>query len=175
MNSFANPVLRHEDQSAFDRLLESYNSEFNPTTTHEEFLVDQLAQSRWRLDRARTLEALALDQIAAAAESDETNPNCRILAHLGPNALTTLNRWATAAEKSYYRAHRELTHARSREKRNEANDAQVWLKQRLEAFRTPAAAPAPAPVQNEPKPAAAQQRKHVSRQERRRQRAMAAA
>ncbi len=167
--------MNKPNQSALDRLLESYNSEFNPTTTHEQFLVEQLAQSRSRLDRARTLEALALDQIVTG-ETDETNPNSRILAHLGPNALTILNRWAAAAEKSYYRAHRELTQARSHKKRNEANDAQVWLKQRLEAIRTPTAAPAPsAPVQNEPKPAATQQPKHLSRRERRLQRAMAAA
>ena len=67
MNNSATPVLRHEDQSAFDRLLESYISEFKPATTHEQFLVDQLANSRWRLDRARILEALALDQIATPA------------------------------------------------------------------------------------------------------------
>ena len=136
MNNSVIPVLRHEDQTAFDRLLESYLSEFQPTTTHEHFLVDQLAQSRWRLDRAHRLEALALEQIVSG-DSDETNPNSRILAHLGPNALTTLNRWAAAAEKSYYRAHRELTQARSRELRNKANDAQVWLQQQLAATPMP--------------------------------------
>ena len=190
MNSSVIPVLCHEDQTAFDRLLESYHSEFQPTTTHEHFLVDQLAQSRWRLDRAHRLEALALEQIVSG-DSDETNPNSRILAHLGPNALPTISRWAAAAEKSYYRAHRELTQARSRELRNKANDAQVWLQQQLAATPMPKLDPwilygdqAPAathtaPVQNEPNPAPAaapaQSRKHLSRRERRRQRAMSMA
>ncbi len=163
--------MSDSNQSAFDRLLESYNSEFKPATTHEQFLVEQLAGSRWRLERARTLEALALDQIVTG-DSDETNPNTRILAHLGPNALTILSRWAAAAEKSYYRAHRELTQARAGEKRNEANDAQVWLKQQLAPVPEP-------PVQNEPNPATApaatQHPKRLTRRERRRQRTMSMA
>ena len=178
-------VLCHEDQPAFDRLLDSYTSEFQPATTHEQFLVGQLAQSRWRLDRARRIEVLALDQIVEPTQMDETNPDARILASLGPNALATLNRWAAAAEKSYYRAHRELTQTRSRELRNKANDARIWLKEKIEAVRTPPLdpwilygnhAPVPpeeAPVQNEPKPATTTQaRKHLSRRERRRLRAL---
>ncbi len=191
-------VLRHEDQPAFDRLLESYRSEFLPATTHEQSLVDQLAQSRCRLNRARRLETLALDQIIDPAQSDETNPDSRIVAHLGHTALTTLNRWASAAEKSYYRAHRELTQARAREIRNKANDAQIWLKNGLEAIRNrppvdssilhgndspaPGAAPVQnepnstptARVQNEPKPATLP-RNHLSRRERRRQRTLSMA
>ncbi len=164
--------MRNSYQSAFDRLLESYNSEFTPTTTHEQFLVEQLAASRLRLHRAHALEVFALNQIVTG-ETDETNPNTRILAHLGTNALAILNRWAAAAEKSYCRAHRELTQARSREKRNEASEAQVWLKQQLLAVPKP-------PVQNKPNPtpepqSAPQQRNHLTRRERRRQRAMAAA
>ncbi len=134
-NSGASPskVLAHEDQAAFDRLLESYRSEFQPSTTHETFLTDQLAQSRWRLDRFRRLESVALENIVSG-EIDETNPDTRIVAALGSNPLILLNRWAASAEKSYFQAYRELSHCRSREKRNEANDAKTWLKEQLQAM-----------------------------------------
>ena len=121
-----NTVLSHESQHEFDRLAAGYHTEFAPKTTHELFLVDQLTQSRWRLDRYRRLEALALEQMIAG-ELDETNPDAKILQALGGNAFATVTRLASAAEKSYYRAHRELSQGRAREKRNKANDAQTWL------------------------------------------------
>ncbi len=170
------PVPQHEDQAAFDRLLESYTSEFKPNSAHQQFLVTQLATSRWRLDRARRLEAHALDQIIDPTQIDETNPSARIVAHLGHNALAILDRWAAAAERSYFRAHRELTQARVGELRNQANEAEVWLKQQVEAVRTPAPDPwilnGQAPVHNEPKSAPAPSGKRLSRSERKRQRAL---
>ena len=157
-------IPAHEDRAAFDRLLESYQSDFQPATTHEHFLVGQLAHSRWRLDRAHRLEAVALEQLVSG-EIDETNPNSRIASSLGPNALTILNRWAATAENSYHRAHRELTQSRTRTLRNKAKEAQVWIKESFQDFRrnlyqnqpnsqneanfAPAEAPAP-PEQNKP-------------------------
>ncbi len=38
-------VLANEDQSAFDRLLANLRTEFAPSTEHESFLVEQMAQS----------------------------------------------------------------------------------------------------------------------------------
>ena len=143
-------TLTHEDQSAYNQLLASYNSDFQPATTHEQFLVAQLAESRCRLDRFRRLEAQALSAIIDPSQIDETNPDARIVASLGPNALMTLNRWAAAAEKSYFRAHRELTQARSREMRNKATEAQVWLKNNFKRCRQ-SPHPTAATLQNEPK------------------------
>ncbi len=140
-------TLLHEDQSGYDRLLASYRSEFQPVTAHEQFLVTQLAESRWRLDRARRLEALAFDHIAAPTEVDETNPDARIVANLGSTAVSTRDRWAAAAEKSYFRAHRQLAQARAAEKRNEANRAQVSLKQQVEPLAPATAISPPPPLQ----------------------------
>jgi hypothetical protein len=130
-------VLPHEDQAAYDALLEKYRSEFGPQTEHESFLVEQLAQSRWRLDRIRRFETIAFEHLLLDSRNDvdETNPDARIVARLTwrtADPIAVLQRYATAAERSYYRAHRELTQGRTREKRNEAKDAQVWLKQQLE-------------------------------------------
>ena len=137
MNQFR--VLAHEDQAEFDRLLAAYRAEFAPHTGHECFLVDQLAQSRWRLARTRRFEALAFNQILTG-ETDETNPDARILAKLSEatkDIHTLLQRQARAAENSYYRAHRELIQAHSRKLRNEANEAKDWLKEQLLGTRKP--------------------------------------
>ncbi len=126
-------VLPHEDQAAFAQLLEAYRSEFAPKTTHESFMTAQMAESRWRLERTRRFEAIALDQMLSETV-DETNPDAVIVARLAEkcsDVLTLLHRYAVAAEASYHRAHRELTQARSRESRNKAKEAQLWLKQQL--------------------------------------------
>lgn len=135
-------VLQHEDQSAFDRLLEKYRSEFTPKTEHESFLVEQLAQSRWRLDRIRRLETIAFEQLLLADETelDETCPDARIVAKLArrtSDPLAVLHRYAVAAERSYYRAYRELSQGRTRAKRNEASEAQLWLKEQLQQLPLP--------------------------------------
>ncbi len=131
-------VLPHEDSSAFQQLLEKLAKEFTPGSEHEKFLVDIMAQSRWRLERTRRFEDIAFEQMFG--EVDESDPDHLIVERLTirtPNIIDLLQRYATAAERSYFRAHRELTQSRNRKKRNEANDAQIWMKQRLEQIRTP--------------------------------------
>jgi hypothetical protein len=131
-------VLPHEDPSAFQRLLEKLAKEFTPGTEHEKFLVDIMAQSRWRLERTRRFEDIAFEQMFG--EVDMSDPDHMIVVKLTnrtTNIIDLLQRYATAAERSYFRAHRELTQSRNREKRNEANAAQIWLKQQLEQTRIP--------------------------------------
>jgi hypothetical protein len=157
-------VLPHEDQSEFDRMLESYRKEFNPQTEHASFLVQQLTESRWRLERIRRLEAIAFEYLAleddpapgqhSSQETPDlratkagsplsawaTTPDARIVARMAAKTgdpLPLLNRYAVDAERSYYRAHRELSQIESRAKRNEANEAQVWLKEQLQQIPPP--------------------------------------
>jgi hypothetical protein len=128
-------VLRHEDQDEFDILVACLRDEFQPANEHEVFLVEQMAQSRWRLSRARRLETAMFDQMLMG-DLTQDDPDQQIAAKLlngGDRALATIQRYATAAERSYYRAHTELL--RSRQLRNEA--------------KTAAAIPR-RPVQNEP-------------------------
>ncbi len=136
-------VLAHEDQAEFDRLLAAYRQEFAPNTAHGIFLTAQLAQSRWRLARARRFEALALDQLLTG-EVDQSNPEARIVAALAAkmkDVYSFLQRQATSAETSYQRAHRELTQAPLRELRNKANMARLWLMEQLRAPPPPAPEP----------------------------------
>lgn len=131
--------LPHEDPAVFVQLLETYRSEFKPASEHQRFLVGELAHSRCRLDRVRRFEAVALEQMLAN-EWDETNPDTEIVKAISyrcTNILDLLQRYTTTAERAYYRAHRELMQSRSKEKQNEANDAQVWLKAQIEATPMP--------------------------------------
>ena len=111
--SAANQVLRHEDQEEFDILLACLNDEFQPANQHESFLVEHMAQSRWRLSRVRRLETAAFDQMLSA----DAPLGAQFLQGPG-RALSILQRLASAAERSYYMAHAELL--KSRQLRNEA-------------------------------------------------------
>ncbi len=134
-------VLPHEDHDAYAQLCETLQKEHIPTTEHERFLVTQMAESRWRLDRTHRFEAVAFDQFLD--EYDETNPDhiiVRELTNRTSNIMDLLQRYRTAAERSYYKAHRELTQGRKDEERNEAkvaNDPMAWLKEQLAQNPTP--------------------------------------
>jgi hypothetical protein len=114
-------VLAHEDQEEFDILLACFRDEFQPADQHESFLVEQMAQSRWRLSRAQRLETAMFDQMLMG-DLAQDDPDQQIAAKLlsgGDRALATIQRYITAAERSYYKAHTELL--KSRQLRNEPN------------------------------------------------------
>jgi hypothetical protein len=141
-------VLAHEDQDEFDILLVCLRDEFQAATEHESFLVGQMAESRWRLRRTQRLETAVFDQMLMGEISDEA-PDHRIAAKLlagGDRALATLQRYAAAAERSYYKAHAELL--KSRQMRNEAKTVKD-----IDAVIIGRLVNAPPPrLRNEPKP-----------------------
>ncbi len=133
-------ILAHEDRAEFQALLDKYRAEFKVTTEDETFLVETMVQSRWTLARARRIEGHLLDQLSGQPIEDD--PNARIAAQIAAKsgaALATVQRYATAAERSYFRARRELQQARSRELRNKADAAQLWLKAEMQRPLYPAA------------------------------------
>ena len=93
-------VLQDEDQSEFDTLLEDYRVEFGPQGQHESFLVDQMAQSRWKLARIQRLETSLFERALLTERPEDWK------------VLSNLHRYATAAERSYYKAHHELEQTR---------------------------------------------------------------
>jgi hypothetical protein len=130
-------VLAHEDLAEFRSLLDQYRAEFAPASAHEEFLVEEMAQSRWTLARSRRIQTHVLNQVAGA-EPESDNPDARLAACIvskSPNPIAAAERYVGAAERAYFRAHRELIQARERQERNEANEADKWLEQEL--LRTP--------------------------------------
>lgn len=95
-------VLPSESQSDFDELLAGYQAEFHPQGHHQNHLVSEMAQARWRMARVDRLEAQAfndcLDDAAllTAITSDRSG------------AFASLRRYRASAEKTYHKAHREL-------------------------------------------------------------------
>ncbi|MGA2185236.1 MAG: hypothetical protein ABSH47_19630 [Bryobacteraceae bacterium] len=115
-------VLTNENQEEFDELIAEYHRTFAPTNTHEQFLVEEMVQARWRLARVRRLEAAVIEQIVGLA--DPANADSALAAALINNAtgpLITLQRYAAAIERSGYRALQQLLALRKLEAR--ARDA----------------------------------------------------
>ena len=108
-------VISSESITDYESMLAAYQSEFQPDGPHECFLVSQMAESRWRCLRFTRLENVLFEQ--ALATEGSPDPDSAILANLASNGAGVLNllaRHRAAAEKSYYKAHKELTSSRER-------------------------------------------------------------
>ena len=109
-------VLPHEDQAAFDNLLLAYDAEFTPRSEHESFLVEQMVQSRWKLARINRLEVEVVRRMCDP-EPAPASPDAILAASMlekTRDASAALQRHSAAAERSYYRARRELLQERTR-------------------------------------------------------------
>jgi hypothetical protein len=151
--SAASPVLSSEDQGAFDALVENLNSEFQPHGEHEQFLVQQMAEARWRLARIRLIETAAFD-LLLGSETPQT-PYSRIAEAMvgkGGDLLSKLERYASAAERSYYKAHKELMVSAAPRRKQQAavqsrqNDALLEMFLRPPVCKTK---PIPAPIEDD--------------------------
>lgn len=119
-----------------------------------------MAQSRWRLRRVQRLESATFEQMLEAElnSSPGVDPDCVIAATLlsgRDRTLATLQRYGSAAERSYYKAHAELL--RSQQMRNEAKlvkDLDAAIVRRAIQAPVPSALPVTqaVSVRNEPKP-----------------------
>jgi hypothetical protein len=112
LHGLASPhaVLPHEDPAGFAGLLERFRAEFQPQTEHHAFLVRQMAESRWRLDRIQRLEAAVFDLTIEAGDPNRS-PDHRIAAAMlagTGDALARLERYRAAAERSYFKAYKTL-------------------------------------------------------------------
>ena len=115
-------VLPHEDQDEFNDLLDKAREDHEPTTEHQAFLVEQMVKTHWLLVRAQRLEMRAFEFLAGLLTADPDDPDSMIVTKMfesNPNALITLQRYAAQAEKSYYKAFRELK--ASKQIQNEAD------------------------------------------------------
>jgi len=141
-------VLPHEDQSAFDALLASYHSELKPRRVDDVFLVEQMAQSRWKLARINRLEVEVVKQMCGV-QNEPKSGNAILAAHIlsrNGDAYATLQRWAAAAERTYHRCRRELIRNREMEAKLAAAQANAIMTK----FLSGPAAEVPE-LRNEPK------------------------
>jgi hypothetical protein len=112
-------VLAGEDEQFYNEILESLREEYAPQSIQEEMLVNQIAENYWRLIRARNMESGSF-KLGIKIQSEEYGINRVEPDDLlrGANLATTLShhhevftriaRYETTAERSYYRAIREL-------------------------------------------------------------------
>ena len=111
----ASAVLSHENQSEFNLILEHLIEEFQAETEHERFLVEQMAQARWRISRIDRIETAAFDQMTKGGDP-QLDPDGRIAAHMltnGAAILSSLQRYRTAAQNSYAKCYKLLCDSRA--------------------------------------------------------------
>jgi hypothetical protein len=143
--------LSHENAEEFEQIASRVGAEFSPEGESETFLVEQMIQARCRLHRIQRLEDQAFEQILTEPGAD-ADPDARILAAMGQsgNILDKLQRYRTAAERSYYKALRELQSSRKQTQRAEATALDAYIKKIIYA---PLPGQVEPRVQNEPNPA----------------------
>lgn len=122
-------VLAHESQDDFDALVAAIAGEHRPEGDTETFLVDQMIQARWKLLRIERLEALAVEQILTEPGA-AADPDSRLLSAMAGSGsvLDKLARYAAAAQRSYYKALRELQALRARTRKAEASALDAYIK-----------------------------------------------
>jgi hypothetical protein len=140
-------LLPGEDRAAFEALSREYKHEWEPSTAHETFLVNQMVQARWKLDRIARMEAEWYNDILnvpnAEGRSDE-----QALVYMAPvrgHEIDKLHRYARETERAYFRAVRELRayRAQSREEAKNARIAAQKAEKRNEPISLAATASAP--------------------------------
>lgn len=101
-------VIPGEDPAELETLSAEYHDQFQPATALERFLVDDLVSADWQLRRLRRIEAqLWTHELAAEQDAGDDAPLGRIFSR-GFQPFQLLQRRIDAAERSYYRALKEL-------------------------------------------------------------------
>ena len=128
-------VLKGENQSEFDELLDSIEAEHQPTTPTEEVIVRQIAMSAWQLRRLHHIEA-GFFTTGLIDRKDYINdhyknldPGDRLAIVVrndcqGANALAKISLYGARLERSIYRALHELERLRARRQADLKNQTQ---------------------------------------------------
>ena len=102
-------VFTNESQEDFDSLLADLTRTFAPTNPYEHILIVEIAQSHWRMARARRLESSTVDSMAAGhGSSDPDATLAALLDNKQAGSFLVFQRYMAAAERSGYRALRQL-------------------------------------------------------------------
>ena len=123
----ASAVLPSEDQAAFDTHRRGFFDEYRPATPTETQLVQELADTSWRLNRIPLLEANLLSRAAnppteqAAIEFDIVDAH-RLLANLGIQGQRLSRQFQKSLDKL-----REVQADRIERERRELKDAAALL------------------------------------------------
>src|SRR5579884_2452520 len=104
-------VLPHENQAEFNMLVAGLQNELQPRGPVELFLVRQMADAQWKLDRARKIETAVFERMLDPHDKTNSSPEDQMAAAMtkyGGDALMKIQRYTSALERSYYKAHKEL-------------------------------------------------------------------
>ncbi len=148
-------VLSYENQADFDSLSQRLSADLVPTGEHESFLVNQMIQSRWRIERITRLESAAFEHMLFGLA--DSSPEGRIVAHMFENAgdpLPALQRYLAAAERSYHKCYRELLNGRLVNQKMQIKAADSYIKNVVFAPLPGQAPPNGFASQNPPTPSA---------------------
>jgi hypothetical protein len=149
-------VLAGEDEAFYNEILDGLREEYAPQSTQEEMLVNQIAENYWRLIRARNMESGSF-KLGIKIEAEEYGFNRIEPDDLlrGANLATALShhheiftriaRYETTAERSYYRAIRELDKLQNpRQPRETRQPSRARQEAKPEPNEVPAPEPEPA-------------------------------
>src|SRR5438445_3326561 len=148
-------VLRGEDQAFYEEVLNALLIDYAPADTQEEMLVHQIAEHHWRLLRARNMETATfecnLDEFAKKFHEDpkELQPldhAATLAAGFGRFGKMNANiqRYETTAERSYYRAIREIARFQKTRKQDAAKEIRSVPQNHVAEPTAVATPPAPA-------------------------------
>jgi hypothetical protein len=120
-------VIPGEDSAEYDAMREDLLRLHAPANAIERALVEELAASSWRLQRAHRVETAVLTKWSA----DAPDPDAAIAAAMleKPKELDRLLRYITAHERAFYRAMDKLAKVQKERKEAERANAleQTWL------------------------------------------------
>jgi hypothetical protein len=113
-------VIPGESAEELEQLAQNYRREHRPASPLEHFLVDAIVAADWQLRRLRAIEAEIWREEALAAGGFAE-------AYARDRAFTRLHRRMDAAERSMYKALKELQKIRKGREEEEPEDASAEL------------------------------------------------
>src|SRR4051812_36060644 len=114
-------LIPGEDPEAFESLKSALQEDHQPANTHEQILVNQIAEHLWRLFRARSIETTTFQRKMRSLEPRPHDPgkiprrvpashieSATACFHDNPKIFDNLRRYEASIERAYYRAINQL-------------------------------------------------------------------
>jgi hypothetical protein len=121
-------VLPHEDADSYNELRESFLSTYKPANAAEASLVETIANSYWRLLRARRVETAALDMgirglkkrhNASLAPIKDDDQSLVVVLNDNEDPMLNVERHQTKIERCYFKAIETLRKVQNERRREE--------------------------------------------------------
>ncbi|MGH7489231.1 MAG: hypothetical protein ACREMY_27050, partial [bacterium] len=130
-------VLPHEDSTAFEDLKTTLIAEHQPAGQIEQLLATQLAETWWRVLRARRVESEYLNRLVAAAPGSGDAAIADAVTAEKDNAFSKIQRYVNAADRAFKNVLRQLQEVQQIRRHEE----QLQRLRSLNPNRRPALAP----------------------------------